>query len=286
MSNKITPMLRCESNAHELATHYCDIFPGATITKTNPVVTTFEIFGQTLSTINGWPHPEGVINPSISFSLWIKDKEQTKVLWDKLSEWGSVLMPFDAYDRSPSYGWCNDKYGVSRQVMYDDRTETDKNALIPSLMFTGVNNGKTQEAMELYTKIFPASKIDFSRAYGENAMWENPAHLNHAEFTLVNQQFIAMDSGMDHKFQFNDGVSLSVSCADQAEVDAYREALIADGGQEVQCGRCKDKYGVSRQIVPVQLPEALFQTDAEKSKYAMQAMMGMKKIIIADLYQS
>jgi predicted 3-demethylubiquinone-9 3-methyltransferase (glyoxalase superfamily) len=79
-------------------------------------------------------------------------------------------MPFDAYDRSPSYGWCNDKYGVSRQVMYDDRTETDKNALIPSLMYTGVNNGKTQEAMELYTKIFPASKIDFSRAYGENAM--------------------------------------------------------------------------------------------------------------------
>lgn len=94
-----------------------------------------------------------------------------------------------------------------------------------------------------------------------------------------------MDSGMDHKFTFNDGVSLSVSCADQAEVDKYRNALVSDWGEEVQCGRCKDKYGVSRQIVPIQLQEALFQADAVASKYAMDAMLKMKKIIIADLYQ-
>ena len=139
-----------------------------------------------------------------------------------------MMMPFQSYDRSPAYGWCNDKYGVSRQVMYDNRPERTGNTLVPSLMYTGTNNGKTAEAMEFYTSIFPTSKIDFTRPYGENTMGENPTNLNHAEFTLCGQQFIAMDSGMDHKFTFNDGISLSVSCADQAEVDKYWEKLVSD----------------------------------------------------------
>lgn len=168
--------------------------------------------------------------------------------------------------------------------MYDNRPEKTSNALVPSLMYVGANNGKTQEAMEFYTSLFPASKIDFTRPYGENSMGENPTNLNHAEFKLVNQQFIAMDSWLDHKFTFSDGISLSVSCADQAEVDKYRNALVADGGSESMCGRCKDKYGVSRQIVPLALSGALFQEDQEKANYAMQAMLKMKKIIIADLY--
>lgn len=93
-----------------------------------------------------------------------------------------------------------------------------------------------------------------------------------------------MDSGLDHKFNFDDGVSLSISCADQAEVDYYREKLTADGGSEVQCGWCKDKYGVSRQVVPVQIQETIFNADPAKAKFAMDAMMKMKKMVIADLY--
>ena len=119
--------------------------------------------------------------------------------------------------------------------------------------------------------------------YGENTAGEAPTNLNHAEFTLVNQIFIAMDSSWPHKFNFTDGISFSVSCKDQEEVDYYRQKLALDGGTESQCGRCKDKYGVSRQIIPLPLPEALFQDDQEKAKYAMDAMMKMKKIVIADL---
>ena len=78
--------------------------------------------------------------------------------------------------------------------MFDDRKESTSNALIPSLMFVGENAGKALEAMNLYTSLFPASKIVNTWPYGENAMGENPTHLNHAEFTLVNQMFIAMDS--------------------------------------------------------------------------------------------
>ena len=167
--------------------------------------------------------------------------------------------------------------------MFDDRKESTSNALIPSLMFVGENAGKAQEAMNLYTSLFPASKIINTWPYGENTMGENPTHLNHAEFSLVNQMFIAMDSSWPHQFNFTDGISFSVSCKDQEEVDYYRNKLALDGGTESQCGRCKDKYGVARQIIPLQLPEALFNADKEKSQKAMQAMLKMKKIVIADL---
>ncbi len=288
MSNKITPFIRCmENNGKAQAEYYCNIFPDAKITKENPVVVEFEIFGQNVATINGGQNGDGKLNPSISFSLWIKDKDLTKQIWDKLADGGTVMMPFDKYMRSPAYGRCNDKYGVSRQVMYDDRPEsaTAHHNLVPSLLFVGANAGKAQEAMDLYTSIFPAGKIDFVRKY-EEGEGEKVGNIAHAEFKLANQQFIIADSGLDHKFQFNDGVSLSVSCADQAEVDSYRNALIADGGSEVQCGWCKDKYGVSRQITPVGMEKLLFSPDKEKSDRAMQAMLQMKKLDIAQMQKA
>lgn len=193
------------------------------------------------------------------------------------------MMDYQSYERSPAYGRCNDKYGVSRQVMYDNREETSEHALIPSIMFIGANNGKTMEAMQYYSSFFPGSKIDFTWEYGENTMGENPANLNHAEFKLCGQQFIAMDSGMDHKFSLDDGVSLMISCDGQEEVDFYWNHFVDDGGATSQCGRCKDKYGVSRQVVPVQLQQALSNPDPIKAQQSMQNMLKMKKIVIADL---
>jgi len=138
------------------------------------------------------------------------------------------MMEFNEYTRSPAYGRCNDKYGVSRQIMYDNREETTQHALVPSLLFVKENNGKAQEAMKFYTSIFPQSNIDFIRNYqeGEN---DTAGNIAHAEFKLVGQQFIIADSGLAHQFQFNDGISLAVSCQDQAEVDTYRNALTANG---------------------------------------------------------
>lgn len=280
----ITPFIRSNDNGAAMADHYLAIFPDAKLISRNSFVSTIEIFGSQISTLQGWPNTDATLNPSISFSLRVKDESLTRQLRDQLSDGGSVMMPFQAYERSPGYGWCNDKFWVSRQIMRDTRPEATS-TLVPSLMYIGANNGKTAEAMQFYTSIFPDSKIDFTRPYGENAMGEDPTHLNHAEFKLFGQQFIAMDSGMDHKFQFNDGVSLCVMCQDQAEVDRYWDILTSDWGQEVQCWWCKDKYGVSRQITPVQLPQALFNADQTKSAYAMQQMMKMKKIIIANLYQ-
>lgn len=228
MPHTITPTIRSVIDGHAQAEHYATIFPDAKITSTSPVITTFEIYGHPLAILTGGPHPHAILNPSISFSLRITDKDESQRIRDLLADGGSVMMPFDAYERSPAYGWCSDKYGVSRQVMYDNRPESTTNALVPSLMYIGANNGKTAEAMAWYTSIFPDSKIDFTRPYGENQMGEDPTHLNHAEFKLMNQQFISMDSGIEHNFTFNDGISLAVSCTDQAQVDYYWEKLISD----------------------------------------------------------
>ena len=171
--------------------------------------------------------------------------------------------------------------------MYDNREETDEHALIPSLMYTKRMAGKTEEAINFYTSVFPASKIDFIRKYGEQTKPEdNLDYIAHAEFTLVDQHFIAMDSSLDHKFVFNDAVSLSVSCKDQDEVDYYWDKFISNWWTASQCWWLQDKYGVRRQIVPIQLGDALQNSDEEKAKYAMERMLEMKKIIIDDLYQN
>jgi predicted 3-demethylubiquinone-9 3-methyltransferase (glyoxalase superfamily) len=192
MSHKITPFIRCEANAAEVADFYLNIFPDSKLCDQNPIVSTIEIFGSTMGFINGGVYAKP--NPSISFSLWIKDKNLCDELWAKLSEGGKVMMEYQAYDRSPAYGRCNDKFGVSRQVMYDNRETSTQHMFVPSLLFTQNMVGKAQEAMDYYCSLFPHSNVDFTRPYGENAMGENPVHLAHAEFKLAGQQFIAQES--------------------------------------------------------------------------------------------
>lgn len=194
MSHKITPFIRCIDNAKEIADYYTGIFPNARITKTNPVVTECEIFGQSIAMLNGGNNPGATLTPAISFSLWIRDIDLTKEIWDKLSDGGTVMMAYDAYPRSKAYGRCNDKFGVSRQVMYDDNAEHIAHQLIPSLMFIGANDGKAQEAMNKYISLFPASSQGQIHTYGAMGGPDKPDHIAHAEFTLVNQLFIAMDS--------------------------------------------------------------------------------------------
>ena len=88
------------------------------------------------------------------------------------------------------------------------------------------------------------------------------------------------------QFKFNEAVSMSVNCEDQAEVDYFWNALTADGGEESMCSWCKDKYGLSWQIVPKQLGELMGDPDPAKSKRVMDAMLKMKKIIVADLQKA
>ena len=103
-----------------------------------------------------------------------------------------------------------------------------------------------------------------------------------ADFKLEGQSFVAMDSALDHNFAFNEAISFYVECENQAEVDHFWTKLSAVPEAE-QCGWLIDKYGISWQIVPRQLGEFLSHPDRERAERAMQAMLQMKKIDIAEL---
>jgi len=100
-------------------------------------------------------------------------------------------------------------------------------------------------------------------------------------FELEEQEFIGFKAGPE--FKFNEAISLFVDCKDQEEVDELWNKLTADGGQESQCGWLKDKYGLSWQIIPKQLSEWMGDPDPEKAQRVVQAMLKMKRIIVADL---
>ena len=103
-----------------------------------------------------------------------------------------------------------------------------------------------------------------------------------ADFALFGQWFAAMDSAQEHKFAFNEAISLIVKCDTQQEIDSYWQQLSAVPEAE-QCGWLKDKFGVSWQIIPGVLGELMGDPDQKKSERVMQAMLKMKKIIIEDL---
>jgi predicted 3-demethylubiquinone-9 3-methyltransferase (glyoxalase superfamily) len=139
-------------------------------------------------------------------------------------------------------------------------------------------DGKAEEAIKLYTSIFKNSKI-INLAYWAEGTPFPKNQVMMATFEIDGQRFHAFDAGP--QFKFNEAISLFVSCDSQEEIDHYWNSLTANGGEESQCGWLKDKFGISWQIVPSILGDMLQNKD--KAPLVMQAVMKMKKFIIADL---
>ncbi|WP_407508310.1 VOC family protein [Elizabethkingia anophelis] len=281
MNNDIFPCLWCNGDAKESAEFYCQVF-GGKITVDTPVVINIELFGQKLMLLNAGSQFEK--NPSISFLINCASEEDVQHYWDQLSEGGMVLMELDSYPWSKKYGWIKDKYGTTWQLYFGEMQEQ---RLVPTLMFMHRNNGKAMEAMEFYTSTFPESKIEGVLKYkdgGENG--EDPENVQHAQFVINNYMLSCMDSSLDHKFDFNEGISLVIMTNDQKETDHLWNTLISGGGRESMCGWLKDQYGVSWQIVPKKLIELMNDTDPAKSQKVVQAMLKMQKIIIAHLEEA
>jgi predicted 3-demethylubiquinone-9 3-methyltransferase (glyoxalase superfamily) len=287
---KITPFLWFDQQAKEAAIFYTSLFENSSIEKTTyyteegqevhgkdpeSVMTVgFQLAHQQFAALNGGPHFK--FTPAVSFFVNCKTAEEIDLLWEKLSAGGSVLMPLDKYPFSEKYGWLQDRYGLSWQLILAD----DAQKILPSFLFVGEQNGKAEEAINLYTSLFSESATGpISRyAAGEGG---TEGTINYGRFTLAGQDFVAMDSSLDHPFTFNEALSFVVNCDSQEEIDHFWDKL-SEGGDEKaqQCGWLKDKYGVSWQVVPAILAEMIADPDVEKSGRVMKAMMQMKKLDI------
>jgi len=147
-------------------------------------------------------------------------------------------------------------------------------------------DNQAEEAVNFYTSIFENSKIGSAARYdeeGSKAAGRPKGSVMTVAFQLAGQDFVALNGGP--VFKFSEAVSFVVNCESQKEVDHFWEKLSA-GGEEVQCGWLKDKFGLSWQVVPTVLSEMLQDKDAQKAKRVMAAMLKMKKIDIAELWRA
>jgi predicted 3-demethylubiquinone-9 3-methyltransferase (glyoxalase superfamily) len=147
--------------------------------------------------------------------------------------------------------------------------------IAPCLWF----DGNAEEATQFYVSVFPNSRVTHVDRYSDVGP-DPDAPVVFIEFALNGQPFQALNGGPE--FHFSEAISFSIDCADQAEVDYYWDALIA-GGEPMQCGWLKDRYGVAWQVVPRRLNELLRDPDRERAGRVMRRMLEMVKLDVAEL---
>ncbi|MBI2508034.1 VOC family protein [Candidatus Woesearchaeota archaeon] len=284
---KITPHLWYDKEAKEAARFYTSIFPNSKIKNITTLhntpsgdcdIVSFELSRQAFMAINAGPLFK--FNPSISFLVACKTKEEVDVLWKKLSKEGSTLMELGSYPFSGRYAWLQDKYGLSWQLML-----TDKHSLMqkitPTLMFTQKMCGKAEEAINLYISVFKNSKVNGIMRYGKGEEPEKEGAIKFASITLENQGFAALESAHAHNFRFSEAISFIVNCDSQEEIDYYWK--LSNNKKDEQCGWLKDRFGMSWQIVPSILGEMLRDKDKNKLARVTEAFLKMKKFDIEKL---
>ncbi len=291
----ITPHLWFDQEAREAAEFYTTVFPNSSITNVTTLhdtpsgdcdVVSFTLWGYAFQAISAGPLFK--FNPSISFMVNFdpaQDPEATTridAVWAQLVEGGQVLMPLDTYPFSERYGWVQDKYGLSWQLILTNPAGEERPLIIPSLMFVGNVCGKAEEASDFYLSVFKNSKRGAIARYPAGMEPDKEGTVMFTDFKLEGQWFAAMDSARMHDFTFNEAISFIVDCDNQEEIDYYREELSAVPEAE-QCGWLKDKYGVSWQIVPRALDALLARGDQEKIARVTEAFLTMKKFDLAAL---
>lgn len=290
--NKIIPYLWYDKEAKEAADLYTSVFKNSRIVSHSTMENTpsgtvdmlsIELEGQEFGMMSAGPYFK--FNPSISFLVACKSKEEVDEIWEKLSPGGQVLMELGSYPFSEHYGWTTDRFGVSWQIMAMGDLPI-KQKITPTLMFVGEVCGKAEEAIHFYTSVFHDSKVGDMMRYGPDQEPDKAGTLAFASFTLEGQDFAAMDSAQAHDFQFNEAISLLIYCENQEEIDYYWNKLSAYPEAE-QCGWVKDKYRVSWQVVPRGMEEFFRNaTDEESLDRVTQAMLKMKKLDIAKLEEA
>lgn len=284
-----------DKEAKESAEFYVSVFPNSKITRSTVLhdtpsgdcdVMSFDIMGHSFMSISAGPLFK--LNPSISFMVNFDPSQdpdaRTRIdeIWAKLSEGGKVLMALDKYPFSERYGWIQDKYGVSWQLILTDPDGEERPPIIPSIMFVGDVCGKAEEAADFYFSTFKNSKRGILARYPAGMEPDKEGTIMFTDLKLEDQWFAMMDSARMHDFGFNEATSFIVNCDTQEEIDYYWERLSVVPESE-QCGWLKDKYGVSWQIVPSRMGEMMKKGTPEQMKRVTEAFLVMKKFDLAEL---
>lgn len=294
---KIVPHLWFDKEAKEAAEFYVSAFKDSKITNITTLhdtpggdadIVSFDLSGFSFMAISAGPTFK--VNPSISFMLNFdpskgRTKEDLDALWAILSEGGKALMPLQEYPFSKHYGWIEDKYGVSWQLMLTDPEGEDRPFIIPSLLFTGEVAGKAEAAGNYYIETFKNSKRGTLARYPAGMEPDKEGTIMFSDMMLEGVWITAMDSAHPHQFGFTEGVSLVVQCESQEEIDYYWEKLSAVPEAE-QCGWLKDSWGVSWQISSTRMDEMLSTGTREQVDAVTQAFLPMKKIEIIPLEEA
>jgi len=288
---KIIPHLWYDQQAVEAANLYVSVFPDSKIKNITTIhntpsgsadIVNFELSGLEFQSISAGPYFK--FNPSVSLQVACKTKQEVDEIWEKLSQGGQVLMELGAYPFSERYGWLQDKYGLSWQIIYTGEAQA-KPKIKPVIMFVGDVCGRAEEAVNFWASTFKQVNNAAIMRYGKGEEYNPEGSAMQATFSLFDQEFSVMDSGYEHAFAFNEAISFIVNCDTQAEIDDYWEKLSAVPEAE-QCGWLKDKFGFSWQIVPASMDEMMRSADRESLERVTQAFLAMKKFDIAELQKA
>ncbi|WP_203249252.1 VOC family protein [Sporosarcina beigongshangi] len=297
-NQNIVPHLWYDKEAKEAAAFYASIFPNSRITNVTTLhdtpsgdadLVSFELWGQKFMAISAGPYFK--FNPSVSFMVNFdpsreKDaSDKINEVWDKLSEGGEVLMPLDKYPFSEKFGWVQDKYGLSWQLILTNPEGEERPEIVPSLLFVGDKCGKAEEAINFYLSVFKNAEQGLLARYPQGMEPDKEGTVMFTDFMLENEWFAAMDSAHKHDFRFNEAVSFMVYCDTQEEIDDYWDKLSAVPEAE-QCGWLKDQYGVSWQVVPREMDEMMASSTPEQMSRVNEAILKMKKLDLAELQRA
>lgn len=281
MKEQITPCLWFDGQAAEAAALYCSVFADAKIVAQSPIVTEISVAGQHITLLDGGPKYQP--NPSISFYYICETMDELNRIWQAFLPEGNVMMALGSYPWGEQYGWITDKYGVSWQIALGKISDVGQK-ITPCMLFTGKQYGNAEAAIEHYTSVFNDAKVDGILRYGANEQPDREGYVKHAQIELNGQKLMLMESNANHRFGFTEGISLTIHCETQEEIDYYWNRLTESGGEESMCGWLKDQFGVSWQIIPNVLGQIM--SDPAKAGKAAQAFMSMRKLNIEQIVQA
>lgn len=293
---EIIPNIWCNDTADEAADFYVNVFPDSELLSKSSYPTEglldFQepLAGKTVTAeLSLWGHRFTLLNatgdfrptPAISFMVNFDPahdpaaRSRIDEVWSKLAAEGTVFMELGEYAWSSRYGWVEDKFGVSWQLIFTDPDGEPRPAIMPALMFAGAAQNKASQAVEYYTELFDDAAIGMQVPYGAPTGPATAEALMFSDFTLAGQWFVANDSGEAQEWDFSEGVSLAIMCDTQDEIDRYWDGLSHVPKSE-QCGWCKDQFGVSWQVSPAHIEQLL------ERPGAFERMLEMKKLVIDD----